>query len=152
MTISPIVKQLLINGLLTQSAARGVRRGSAWLGYVALAGGVGLIGVVFFSIAGYGFLSESFSSPVAASITGGVLMAISAMIALTGYLCFKKGKAVKAAVKDGNGIMDTIENTLQSFMGGLEEPVRDNPKMAMLLAALAGFAAGDRLSDNENIH
>lgn len=148
MTISPIVKQLLINGLITHTAARGVRRGSAWLGYAALAGGIGLIGVVFFSIAGYGFLAEQFSAPIAAAITGAVLMGLSGAVALTGYLCFKKGKPVKSAMKEGNGLIDTIENTLQAFTDGLEEPVRDNPKMAMLLAALAGFAAGDKLSDN----
>jgi threonine/homoserine/homoserine lactone efflux protein len=146
--IAPLVKQLLINGMMTQTAARGVRRGSAWLGYAVLAGAIGLIGVVFLSLAGYSYLMETYSATLSALITGGILIGLSMIVVFTGYTIMTKGKAVKAAVKPNNGLMDTVENTIQSFMDGLEEPVRDNPKMAMLLAALAGFAAGDKLGDN----
>jgi len=144
MSMNPILKQVLINGLITQSAARGVKRGSTWLGYMVLAGGVGLIGVVFFSMAGYSLLMESFTAPIAASIVGVVMLCISTLIAVTGYLTYK-GKTHKPAPK-AEGFLDSVENSLQSLMGGLEEPIKDNPKMAMLVAALAGFAAGDRLN------
>jgi len=149
MSINPILKQVLINGLITQSAARGVKRGSTWLGYIVLAGGIALIGIVYFSIAGYGLLMQSFTAPAAASMVGGILFALSAIVALIGYYTVKRKAAHKVMPKP-EGFMDSVENTLQGLMGGLEEPIRDNPKLAMLMAALAGFAAGDKLGDHLN--
>lgn len=145
MNVNPILKQVLINGLITHSAARGVKRGSAWLGYGILAGGIGFISLVYFSIAGYGLLSASFSGPVAAAIMGGSMLALSGIVGLTGYMSYK-GKFQKVPPKN-DGILGSIENGLQSVLGGLEEPIRDNPKLAMMVAALAGFAAADKLSD-----
>ncbi len=150
MNVNPILKQVLINGLITHSAARGVKRGSAWLGYGALAGGIALISIVYFSLAGYALLNETLTDTVAAAIVGGVLAGVSGIIALTGYLSYK-GKFQKTAAKP-EGLLGNIESSLQSVLGGLEEPIRDNPKLAMLLAAMAGFAAGDKLSDDEHYH
>jgi hypothetical protein len=146
MNVNPILKQVLINGFITHSAARGVKRGSTWLGYGILAGGIGFIALVYFSIAGYGLLSESFSSPLAAAIIGGVMSALAGIVGVTGYMSYK-GKFQKAPPKNNEGIFGSIENGLQSVLGGLEEPIRDNPKLAMLAAALAGFAAADKLGD-----
>lgn len=145
MNVNPILKQVLINGLITHSAARGVKRGSAWLGYGILAGGISFIALVYFSIAGYGLLSENFAGPVAAAIMGGIMLALSGAVGLFGYLSYK-GKFQKVPPKN-DGLLGSIENGLQSVLGGLEEPIRDNPKLAMLVAALAGFAAADKLSD-----
>lgn len=148
MSMNPILKQVLINGLITHSAARGVKRGSAWLGYGALAGGTALIALVYFSIAGFTLLGQNLTEPAAAAIVGGILAFLSAMIGLTGYLSYK-GKLNKPAPKKAEGLLDSLENSLQSVLGGIEEPIRDNPKLAMIVAALAGFAAGDRLNDEQ---
>lgn len=147
MNVNPILKQVLINGIITHSAARGVKRGSAWLGYCAIAGGIGLLAIVYFSIAGYAWLGQSFTSPLAAVMVGGLLMATSVIIATTGYMSYK-GKIQKSSPKS-EGLLGSIETGLQSVLGGLEEPIKDNPKLAMLLAAVAGFAAADKLSDED---
>lgn len=147
MNLNPILKQVLINGLITHSAARGVKRGSAWLGYCAIAGGIALIALVYFSIAGYAYLNDIYSDTAAAAIVGAILIALSGVIAVTGYLSYK-GKFQKPAPKN-DGLLGSIESTLQSVLGGLEEPIKDNPKLAMMVAALAGFAAADKLSDAE---
>lgn len=145
MNINPILKQVLINGLITHSAARGVKRGSTWLGYGILSGGIAFIAIVYFSIAGYGLLSEQLTQPVAAAVMGGVMLALSGAIGGFGYMSFK-GKIQKAPPKN-DGILGNIESGIQSVLGGLEEPIRENPKVAMLVAALAGFAAADKLDD-----
>lgn len=151
MNMNPILKQVLINGLITHSAARGVKRGSAWLGYCATAGGIALIALVYFSIAGYAFLNETLSDTVAAAIVGGVLIGLSSVIALTGYMSYK-GKFHQKAAPKADGLLGSIESGLQTVMEGLEEPIKDNPKLAMMLAAMAGFAAADKLSDAEDQH
>lgn len=145
MNINPILKQVLINGLITHSAARGVKRGSAWLGFFVLAGGIGFLALVYFSVATYVWLNTMYVTSVSASIVGGALVVIAAGVAVFGHM-LRKGVFQKAAPKP-EGLIGNIENALQSVMGGLEEPIRDNPKLAMLIAALAGFAAGDKLGD-----
>ena len=149
MAMSPLVRELLVNGLMAGTAVRQAKKTSVGVAYYAAAGGVALIAFVFFAIAGYGYLQESFTMPVAAAITGAVILAISLGIGLTGYYGLQHKKIVKKPSMDGS-LIDTIENTAKSLLSGFEEPVKDNPKMALLLAALAGFAAADQIS--EKIH
>lgn len=149
MGMSPLVRELLVNGLMAGTAVRQAKKTSVGVAYYAAAGGVALIAFVFFAIAGYGYLQESFTMPVAAAITGAVILAISLGIGLTGYYGLQHKKIVKKPSMDGS-LIDTIENTAKSLLSGFEEPVKDNPKMALLLAALAGFAAADQIS--EKIH
>ncbi len=144
--MSPLVRELLVNGLMAGTAVRTAKKTSASFGYYGLAGAVGGLGLVYFSIAGYSFLQERFTVPEAAAITGAVIMLAAVIIAFCGYLRLENKKAIRKPGYDGNFI-DTVEDTLKSFMSGLEEPVKDNPKMALLMAALAGFAAGDKLGD-----
>ncbi len=144
MSVAPIVRDILIKGVLAGSAVQTAKTKTTGWGLYALAGGVGCIGFVFLSIAGYGLLLESFPMPVAAAMTGSVIMLISIAIGLSGYYGMKKKKIIRKPVFDG-GVGETIESTFKSFLEGFEEPVKDNPKMALLMAALAGFAAGDRL-------
>ncbi len=146
--MSPLVRELLLKGLVAGTAVRQAKRTSVGVAYYAAAGGVSLIAFVFLAIAGYGLLLESYTMPVAAGITGLVILAIAGAIALTGYLSLNK-KAIKKPSMDG-GFLDSLESTAKSLLSGFEEPVKDNPKMALLLAALAGFAAGDQMG--EKIH
>lgn len=149
MSMSPLVRELLINGLMAGTAVRTAKKTSVGVAYYAAAGGVALIAFVFFAIAGYGFLQESFTMPVAAALTGAAILAIALGIGLTGYYGLQHKKMIKKPSMDGN-FLDSIESTAKSLLSGFEEPVKDNPKMALLLAALAGFAAADQIS--EKIH
>lgn len=144
--MSPLVRELLLKGLVAGTAVRQAKKTSVGAVYYGLAGGVGLIAFVFFTIAGYALLQESFTTPVAAAITGAVVLAVSAAIATCGYLHLNRKKIVKKPAMDGN-FLDTIEGTIKSLLDGFEEPIRDNPKAALIMAALAGFAAGDKLGD-----
>jgi len=144
--MSPLIKDLLIQGVLAGTAVRTAKKTSVGWAYYVAAGGVASLALVFFAIAGYGLLLETYTMPVAAAMTGSVVMLLSLLIGLTGYYSLQKKKIIKKPAMDG-GFLDNIEDTIKSLLGGFEEPVKDNPKMALLMAALAGFAAGDQLSD-----
>lgn len=147
--MSPLVRELLINGLMAGTAVRTAKKKSVSIAYYGLAGAVAGVGFVFLSIAAYTELQNSFSAPLAAAMVGGGIIFISLLIGLWGYLAAEDRKIMRKKPYDGNFI-DTVEDTLKSLMDGIEEPVKDNPKMALLMAALAGFAAGDKLG--EKIH
>lgn len=144
--MSPIVRELLMNGLLAGAAVRTAKKSSSKVAFYALAGGLCMLAVVFFAIAGNALLLESFTLPVAAAITGTVILSLAGGIGGYAYLSTHK-KVVKKTLGGHGGVMDNIEHTLKGLVEGFEEPVKDNPKMALLMAALAGFAAGDQLSD-----
>lgn len=146
--MSPLVRELLVNGLMAGTAVRTAKKTSAGIACYAAAGGIAFLALVFFSVAGYGMLLAWFTMPAAAAITGAAILSVAAAVAGAGYYRLHK-KPLRKASADGS-LIDTIEGTAKTLLAGLEEPVRDNPKMAMLLAALAGFAAADQIG--EKIH
>jgi uncharacterized membrane protein len=147
--MSPLVKELLINGLMAGTAVRSAKKTSASFGYIAAAGVVGGLALVFFSIAGYGFLLQTFSMPIAAGLTGCAILMLSVLIAAVGNYRIHRKAVRKPHIATDGSFVDNIENTIKSLIGGVEGPVKDNPTMALLLAALAGFAAGDQLGGND---
>lgn len=148
MSVSPLVRELLVNGLMASTAVHKAKKTSTAVAYYAAAGAVALVAFVFLAIAGYGALLQSYSMPIAAGITGIAVLAIACAIGLTGYMSLNK-KQIKKPSLDGN-FLDSIEHTAKTLLAGFEEPIKDNPKLALMLAALAGFAAADQIS--EKIH
>lgn len=147
--MSPLVKELLINGLMARTAVRTAKKTSASVGYYAAAGIVAGLALVFFSIAGYGLLLESYTMPVAAGLTGAVILSMAIIIAMVGNYRINRKQIKKPHIATSGSFVDNVENTIKSLIGGVEGPVKDNPTMALLMAALAGFAAGDQLGGND---
>ena len=147
--MTPLVRELLLKGLVAGTAVHTARKTSVGVAYYATAGAIALLGFVFLAIAAYGLLLESFSVPVAASILGLTILLIAGAVALTGYINLNKHKKIRKPNLDGN-FLDSLENTAKSLLSGFEGPVKDNPTLAVLLAAIAGFAAADQIS--EKIH
>lgn len=144
--MSPLVREVLLKGLMAGTAMHTAKKTSVSVAYYAAAGGAALLAFVFFSIAGYALLLESFTMPVAAAITGLAILGLAGAIAFTGYIKVQNKRVVKKAPLDGN-FLDSIEHTAKSLLAGFEGPVKDNPTMAVLLAALAGFAAADQIGE-----
>jgi len=147
--MSPLVRELLVNGLMAGTAVRTARKTTNSIAYCVVGGGIAFIAFVFFTLAGYGLLLQSYSMPVAAAITGLSVLVIAIAVSGFGYYKINGHKPLRKSMSDGS-LIDSIENTAKSLLEGIEEPVRDNPKMAMILAALAGFAAADQIG--EKIH
>ncbi len=144
---SPLIRELLVNGLLAGAAVRTAKKSSSTAIFYVLAGSLALLSVVFFAIAGHALLLESYTVPMAGAITGGAILLIAAASGLTGYAVANKKKIARKNPLAEHGFINNIEHTLKGVLENFEEPVKDNPKMALLIAALAGLAAGDQLSD-----
>lgn len=144
--MSPLVRDLLMQGIVAGTAVRTAKKTSVSMAYYLGAACIAAVAFVFFAIAGYGWLLQNYDMPVAAAMTGSVVLFIAVLTYACGYYGMRRKKIMRKAAFDGN-FVDNIEETIKSLIGNLEEPVKDNPKMALLMAALAGFAAGDHLSD-----
>ncbi len=149
--MSPLVKELLINGLMAGTALKTAKTKSASMGYTALAGGIAALGFVFLSIAAHALLVQYMPMPAAAATVGGAILLIALAVGVFGHYRTRTKKIIKKPIMEGNFI-DNVENAIKSMADGFEGPVQDNPKMALLLAALAGFAAGDQLGDRARKH
>ena len=143
MLLSPLIKEVLLNSVLAGSAVRTAKKTSAGIAIYLLAGCIGFLGIVFLSIASNLYLQQDYTAPAAAAMTGSAIMVLAIAIGLFGH--FRNNKSVKRSTVD-HGLISSMETTLKSFMDGIEDPVKDNPKTALLMAALAGFAAGDKLN------
>lgn len=138
-----LVKQLAIDGVM-QYSARQARKGTASLSLYILAGGIGVVGVAFLAVALYGVFLISFPMPAAAGMTGGVLLALSATVAVAGKYGFRKINQ-KREQEEAGRLSAMLGNGIDSLLADLEEPVRDNPATAVLLASLAGFLSAGRM-------
>ncbi len=141
--LSAIAKQIVVDGI-ANAATRKTRNTSAGYGLYALAGGIGIIGVVFLSIAIYGVLLNSFTMPVAASITGFGILILSGLLVLVGKNITGKMDS-KRLREEAQQVDVLVSQVIDGLMEEIEDPVRENPKMAMALAGLAGLMVGGRL-------
>ncbi|MFA5593531.1 MAG: phage holin family protein [Micavibrio sp.] len=149
--MSPLIRELLVNGLMAGTAMQKAKKTTAGIGYYGLAGVVAFIGMLFFAVAGFSWLLAYYSMPIAAVATGATLMLIACAVCGWGHYRIRSKKHFKKPAANA-GFIDNVENTVKTMLDGFEEPVKDNPKMALLLAALAGFAAGDQIGDKINTH
>ncbi len=145
--MSPLVRELLVNGLLAGAAVRTAKKSSSTAIFYVLAGSLALLAVVFFAIAGHALLLENYTGPQAGAITGAFILAIAGVTGGTGYAVANRKKIGRKNPLAEHSFINNIEHTLKGVLENFEEPVKDNPKMALLIAALAGLAAGDQLSD-----
>lgn len=141
--ISAIAKQIVVDGILNVATRRS-RTTPAAIGLYALAGGIGIIGVVFLSIAVYGVLLDSFSMPIAATITGVGILVLSGLLVLIGK---KTAGEIdnRRFSQDAKQVDVVISQLMDAVVGEIEDPVRENPKMALALAGLAGLMVGGRM-------
>jgi hypothetical protein len=128
------------------TAVRKAKKSSIDAAYYIAGGAIVFLGIVYLSIAGFEMLQVRYEVPMAATITALVLICLGGIVIVSANIWRNKKKIAPKHTFD-NGFLDGLEQSVKSMIDGLEEPVRDNPKIALLLAALAGFAAGDQISD-----
>ncbi len=145
--MSPLIRELLVNGLLAGAAVRTAKKSSSTAIFYVLGGSLAFLAMVFFAIAGHALLLEYYAMPLAGVMTGLTILVIAILTAATGYVIANRKKIARKNPMAEHGFINNIEHTLKGVLENFEEPVKDNPKMALLMAVLAGFAAGDQLSD-----
>ncbi|HRC26924.1 MAG TPA: hypothetical protein PKX87_05785 [Alphaproteobacteria bacterium] len=101
-----------------------------------------VLGLGFMIYAAHLWVSRTYTPEMAALVTGGLLLALAALCVAGMYLLVQYTRRRVIRVKDD------ITQSLTEIMGiagdELAEPVRDNPKTAVLIASIAGFLAGER--------
>lgn len=93
---------------------------------------------IFLSILGLErFLEGRYAPDISALLSAAVVFAVAFIAAMTGhYLGRRKASALAAG---RNEIGKNIRAVIGDICDELDEPVRENPKTAVLLAAFAGF-------------
>jgi len=132
---------LLIDRILCNDAPF-TGKSKTGLGLFALAGVLLTIALGFFIYAAYLWLVSNYPPEIAAAAAGGLTLGVAALCALGayGFLQYKRSRLKKLK----NEIADTMQNALEFADEELAQPVKDNPKTAVLIASLAGFIAGEK--------
>jgi hypothetical protein len=105
---------------------------------------LGLAAIGFFMGAGYGWLNARYDAPTA-SFYMGLIILTAALIASFAAHAIHNFRRVKRQTYQ-KLMIDNIRSAIGVLGEELEEPIRDNPKMAAFLAALAGFVAAQKIS------
>lgn len=136
-----IAENLLIDRLVSNDAPL-TGKSKAGIGLTFFAGFMLLTACGFFIYAAYLWMSSRFEPEIAASIAGGFTLMLSALCALGAYAIVQYKRYRLSKLK--SEITDTMYSALDLAETELAEPIKNNPKTAVLVASLAGFIAGEK--------
>lgn len=143
MAIAGLLAQLAIDGVMTHSRSRVSEAKKQW-GMIAAGAASGVIALCFLTSALYMGLTLVFIPALAALTTGVVI----GTVALGCLYCAKRTEereGAQQAARQPAVMPEQIGEIFDGLMSDLEQPVKDNPGTALLLATLAGFMTADRL-------
>ncbi len=141
--LAGIISQLVMDGVLTHSRNKAASVKKEW-GFIALAAISGVIALAFLTSALYMGLSALYSAPIAALLTG-------LSIGLVSLGCLFAANRAEKEVETQNWLQQELAGAqltekVNGLLTDMEQPVRENPATAMVLATLAGFLAADKLN------
>lgn len=137
------VENLIIDRLIS-SEAPFTGSNKAGLGLIVLGGFMFIVSMGFFTWATYLWMAKNLDPQTAAIITGGIAFLIASLCTLGAYglLRYKKYRILKLK----NEVTDTVNAVLSELtQKQVLEPIKENPKTAMLIASLAGLIVGDQM-------
>ncbi len=140
--IAGLISQLVMDGVIAHSRNKAESIKKEW-GYLALAGISGVIALSFLTSALYMGLSVVFTAPIAALLTG-------LSIGVVSLLCLYAANRTERRAKVNSILqqqMTSAELTekMEGLLQEIEQPIKENPATALVLAALTGFMTADRL-------
>lgn len=144
---TPALKQMLIDGIVSSPAVpRWLRFSPVGIFFLWLAAVLTVMGVGFLLFAEYMYLAETYSSVVASLGVACTAIAVSWLSAATGMMINDRRafKQTSHNFRQQPDITKTVTALIDSVAEELEEPIRENPKTALMIASLAGFLAGDK--------
>jgi hypothetical protein len=142
--LMPVIKQLLIEGVMSSRSPILPKVSAAGISLMGLSGALAIIGIAFVMVSEYFWLKAMYMPDMAALFTAGTAVFLSLFFGLIGMAIMKQGKDRHAVHTPPQDIAKTIGALVDSLGEELEQPIRENPKTAVMLASLAGFVAGDR--------
>ncbi|MGZ9097056.1 MAG: phage holin family protein [Micavibrio sp.] len=138
---TPILKQLLVEGFMNSNRSLPGFNPTG-LGIMAFSAVLGVLGFGFLLYAGFLQLQDYYASDIAALIVGGTALVVALLLAWIGKKVFRKQSFMSQGMTQQGDLAKTVTQLLDSLGEELEEPIRDNPKTALMVASLAGFLAG----------
>lgn len=142
--LMPVLKQVAVEGLLAQTSRRNFRSGLAGIGWYVLAGCGMVLALVFGGIAVYGWLTLYMAPHSAAAVIAILFLLLAGGFFVLGQRLFKRG-VYEDELRSRTHAEQMVAMISDDLCRELAEPVRDNPKSALLAAAVAGFLTGDRM-------
>jgi len=137
----------LIKGLAVEGVMRGLSSPPstpAGLGLMLVSVVPAGVGIAFLGYSEFLFLQEFYSPEFASLLTAFTALTLSGILGWTGYHTFKREKSRPHS--HNNEIISAIHSFIEDIAEDLEDPIRENPKVAVLLASIAGFVAADQIS------
>jgi len=134
-------ESLVIDRLLSSDAPM-TGKSKAGFGLFAFAGLMLLVAVGFFLYAAFLWLDGNYAPEVAAMLAGALTAGVALICGLIAYgvLLYKRHRIRKMRQE----IAGTVQTALELADEELSQPVRENPKMAVLVASLAGYIVGEK--------
>ncbi|MCE7887576.1 MAG: hypothetical protein DYH13_08785 [Alphaproteobacteria bacterium PRO2] len=136
---APSLEQAIISLLMQESRPVRTKMEPALLfaGFLAVAGGGFLVA------AGYDWLITNYDLQTARLVIGAGTMSLGIIIAAAVYSIYaEKRKQIEGYYSI---LKNNIHTALEVVGEELEEPIRENPKTAVMIASLAGYIAAEKL-------
>jgi hypothetical protein len=139
---SPVLKELVINGiLLARMRPRPANKvGLSLYGFSAV---LAMAGMVYLIYSGYLAL-QIVLNPVEAALAAALAsFALACVTSLIARAVIKRRRAEQ--VNQQSDLSQVIHSLIEVFEQEFGEPIRDNPKMALMAASIAGLFAGRQI-------
>ncbi len=145
MVAMPLMKQLVLEGLMSAPVPRLPRISFSGIAFMLGGAVLGLMTLAILFVAEYLYLVTLYSAPMAALGVACTAMALTLLSLGTGMILMagKRHKGRHAPASPQPDIAKTVSALIDSITEELEDPIRENPKTAVAIASLAGFIAGD---------
>ncbi len=141
--LTPLLKDAAISGIL----ALGLKtkpQTMAGLAFYAVTALLAIVGTGFLIHAAYMALQMSFPPVEAAFLMSAIIFTLAAVSWIAGYFLTRAYKRRRSAQWTSE-VSETVHTVLGVLEEEFETPIRENPKAAVLIAALGGLFAGTRL-------
>ncbi len=144
MNVSPLIKEMVINGLLV-ARMRTQPETKAGLVLYGLSGLLAVTGIPFLAYAFYLWIISQERLPVEAALyTTLVLFVLAGLCGLIARVLTSRQKR-RRALHHSDDMAGMIQTLLSAMEEELEGPMRDYPKTTLAAAAIAGLFAGKYL-------
>ena len=150
MVAIPLMKQLVLEGLMSAPVPRLPRISLTGIALIMCGVVLGVMSVVTLFVAEYLYLVTLYTAPLAALGVACTALALSLLTCAGGMLVMSSKRSRRRArhvpqAQAQPDIAKTVSALIDSIAEELEDPIRENPKTAVAIAGLAGFLAGDQV-------
>ena len=138
--IATVIEELVMATVLSPKAPLSRKNKMDWA-FMALSVLLGCTGLFFLILSLERFFEERYPLDLAALFSGGVVLAVAALIGLVAYNHQHKKQLTASNAHELEGSLHAL---LKNIYTELEIPIQENPKMAVLVATIAGFITAQR--------